>query len=399
MPVTYMFQAPRRGPVAQSSPAKAGPGGDRSDAASAPVCLSAAQAVNAVTPEVPPEERGKSPNGLLPDLSQAASASRRRESEAGSQPPMDAAAAGMPTAEARDPEASPAAEAEVKAAPATHQPPVVQTHNLPVKWVPSHSRLILVARSRGGMGATSVAVNLAIELLNRRGLFSSAAHRQVALVDLDVQFGTAGSILDLEDRGGLLALARLIDEPDAQAVRNALLPHPSGLKVLPAPRTAIPLDAFDGVRVGSIIDALMAENDYVVVDLPPALVYWLEPLLKRADRLLMVTDLAVPSVVSARRVIDLMREDNSDLAVDILVSREQKPLFQRKLHRDAARALGEPLGHWLPDETKLSRQALDRGEPLVEMSPRCPWSRAVRKLARQIEASAEAIKTSRKGDR
>jgi MinD-like ATPase involved in chromosome partitioning or flagellar assembly len=286
----------------------------------------------------------------------------------------------------------------IAAAPETvqadHPAPAVPTYNLPVKWVPSRSRLILVARSRGGMGATSLAVNLAVELQNRRGFFRSVPQRQVALVDLDVQFGTVGSVLDLDDRGGLLALARLIEEPDTQAVRNALLPHPSGIKVLPAPRTAIPLDALDSQRIGSIVDGLMAEHDYVVVDLPPALVYWLEPLLKRADRLLMVTDLAVPSVISARRVADLMREDNPDLAVEIVVSREQKPLIQRKLHRDAAEALGAPLGHWLPDEAKLSRQALDRGEPLVDFAPRCPWARAVRRLARAIEVSGEASKSA-----
>ena len=280
---------------------------------------------------------------------------------------------------------TPAPVAEAKAYGAL----AVQNYNLPAKWTPPNSRLILVARSRGGTGATSLAVNLAIELQDRRGIFSSTAQREVALVDLDVQFGTAGSMLDIDDRGGLVALAKLAEEPDTQAVRNTLLHHKSGLKVLPAPGKAIPLEALDELRVNSIIDGLMAENDYVVVDLPPALVYWLEPLVKRADRLLLVTDLAVPSVKSGRRLIDMMREDNPELLVDIVVSREPRPLFQRRLHRDVESALGCPLTYWLPDEVKLSRKAIDRGEPLVEMSPSCAWSRAVRNLARSVEASAQ----------
>ena len=398
MPVTYMFQAPRRVPKdPPSSPEPTNQGAEQS-VASAAKNGSTSTEVNGGAGM--PAENGMRPgtrNSLLPSLTKAPTPP---DAETQAQPRAKAVAApGASAAVTDDPATSMRVTAEDGPDPARHQALAVQTHNLPVKWVPPNSRLILVARSRGGIGATSVAVNLAVELLNRRGIFSSAAQRQVALVDLDVQFGTVGSVLDLDDRGGLLALARLTEEPDTQAVRNALLAHRSGLKVLPAPRTAIPLDALDGVRVGSIIDGLMAEHDYVVVDLPPALVYWLEPLLKRADRLLMVTDLAVPSVVSARRVIDLMREDNRELDVDIVVSREQKPLFQRQLHRDAAGALGEPLGHWLPDETKLSRQALDRGEPLVDLSPRCPWSRAVRKLARKIEAFGEAQKMSRGGDR
>lgn len=269
--------------------------------------------------------------------------------------------------------------------------------HLPVKWTGKRGHLILVARSRGGMGATSIAVNLALELVRHRGLFRSGAKRRVALLDLDVQFGTAGSIMDVEDTGGMLALARMVDEPDRQAVGTAMVKHKSGVDVLPAPKRTIPLDALDATRVGSIIDPLLADYDFVVVDLPHALVRWMEPLLMQADRLLMVTDLAVPSVVTARRVIDLMREDNASLNVEIVVTREKKPLYPGKLQRDAAEALGLPLTHWIPVETELSRKAFDRGEPLVDLSPRCPWSRALRKLAQHIETDAEAAKTNQRG--
>lgn len=258
--------------------------------------------------------------------------------------------------------------------------------NLPVKWSPAQSRLVLVAKARGGAGATSVAVNLAVELMRRRGLFRGAAPRRVALVDLDVQFGNVASFLDLEDRGGMLELLRLAAEPDAHAVRNALLAHPSGLKVLAAPRSAIPLEALDADRVDAILAALMSEFDHVIVDLPPALMTWMEPLLRRAAKVLMVSDLGVPSVASARRVIDLMREDNPELPIEILVSRETKPVFQRRIHREASKALGLRLAHWLPDEPKLSRTALDRGEPLSVLAPRSPWAKAIRQVAASIDA-------------
>jgi pilus assembly protein CpaE len=264
---------------------------------------------------------------------------------------------------------------------------VTPTRNLPVRWTPPESQLILVAKSRGGVGATSVAVNLALELQTRRRLFGPARSRRVALVDFDVQFGNAGTFLDLDDRGGMLALLRLREEPDAQAVRHAMLTHPSGLRVLVAPRTAIPLEALDAERVEAILAALMTEFDFVVADLPPALVGWLEPLIVRARRLLLVSDLSVPSVACTRRVLDLMREDNPDLATDIVISRERKPLLPRKLHREAALAIGLPLAHWLPDEPKLARQALDRGEPLSLLAPRSAWAKSVRQIAASIEAA------------
>jgi pilus assembly protein CpaE len=232
------------------------------------------------------------------------------------------------------------------------------------------------------------------QMMKRRGLPGG----RVALVDLDVQLGNAGSFLDLVDRGGMLALAQLGREPDAQAVRHAMVRHPSGLGVLAAPVTAIPFDAFDVKRISCILDALAAENDVVIVDLPPALIDWLEPLLMRAERLLMVTDLAVPSIVRARRIISLMTEDHPTLQVDIVVAHEKKPFRPGQAHRDAEAALGHPLRHWLPDETKLARKALDRGEPLVHLAPRCGWSKAVKGMASELQSSTKsgvAAKTRR----
>ena len=261
--------------------------------------------------------------------------------------------------------------------------------NLPTTYVPKDGRIILVAKARGGIGATTLAVNLALEMQMQAMKHRGPAGGRVALVDLDVQLGNAGSFLDLADRGGMLALAQLGPEPDAQAVRHAMVRHPSGLSVLAAPATAIPFDAFDIKRISCIFDALAAENDIVFVDLPPALINWLDPLLLRAERLLMVTDLAVPSIVRARRIISLLTESRPTLPVNIVVAHEKKPFRIGQIHRDAEAALGHPLRHWLPDEAKLARQSLDRGEPLVQLAPRCGWSKAVRAMAADLHVSTK----------
>lgn len=260
---------------------------------------------------------------------------------------------------------------------------------LPVRYVATEGRIILVAKARGGIGATTLAINLALEMQMQAVKNRGPAAGRVALVDLDVQLGNAGSFLDLADRGGMLALAQLGPEPDAQAVRHAMVRHPSGLSVLAAPATAIPFEAFDIKRIGCMLDALVAENDVVIVDLPPALIDWLEPLLARAERLLMVTDLAVPSIVRARRIISLMTEDHPKLPIDIVVAHEKKPFRLGQTHRHAEAALGHPLRHWLPDEAKLARQALDRGEPLIQLAPRCGWSKAVKAMATDLQASTK----------
>lgn len=242
-------------------------------------------------------------------------------------------------------------------------------------------RLYLVARSRGGVGATTFAVNLALGLCQKGG----KAKRRVAIVDMDLQFGTVASCLDLTDRGGMLGLAQLDREPDGHAVSAALQTHVSGLSVLPAPRQPIPLDALDVTRVNSIVEALLSSHDAVIVDLPPALVDWLEPMLRRAERVFMLTDLAVTSIDCTKRILDTFREDAPDLRVEIVVGREKKPLFAGKLHREIAAALDQPLRHWLPFDPKQARLALDRGEPLVQTQPNGALARGIRSIIGGLE--------------
>jgi Flp pilus assembly CpaE family ATPase len=261
---------------------------------------------------------------------------------------------------------------------------------LPVRYERPDSRLILVAKARGGIGATTLAVNLALELQMQAAGRRGASGGRVALLDLDVQLGNAGLLLDLADRGGMLALANLVPEPDMQAVRHAMLRHGSGLNVLTAPANAIPFEALDTVRIASILDALTAMHDIVVVDLPPALIAWLGPVLDRAERLLMITDLAVPSIARARRMITQLTEDRPDLPVEIVVAHEKKPFRPGQMHRDAAAALGHDLRHWLPAEAKLARQSMDRGEALVQLAPRAGYSKAVKHLATGLQSTAKA---------
>lgn len=243
-------------------------------------------------------------------------------------------------------------------------------------------KLYLVTRARGGMGATTFAVNLALGLAGSK----SKGKSPVALVDLDLQFGTVASSLDMVDRGGMLALVQLPQEPDSMAVRTALQQHESGLFVLAGPKRPVPLDALDSMRVASILTALLASHDSVVVDLPHALVTWLEPLLRRATRVFMVTDLAVTSIDSARRVLDTLREDRADLPVEVIVTREKKPLFSSKVPAEVSAALEAPVRHWLADDPKLAREALDRGNPVMKAAPSSTLAKGIRKIAEELDA-------------
>lgn len=250
--------------------------------------------------------------------------------------------------------------------------------------------IVSVAQSRGGVGSTTVAVNLADALLDRKGWMNRTAGARVALVDLDLQYGAVASFLDVPAADALFELARDGTLPDATFLEQSMVTLPSGLSVLAAPSQLAPLDALRPEQVSAILDTLAGSHDFVVVDLPRSLVHWIAPIVEQSDRMLMVTDTTVPAIQRARRLIDFFAADNPGLQVDIVVNHERKPMVRARHHAEAARLLQRPLDIWLPDDPRVAREAIDRGVPLSEISSRAPLSRAFRKLGRDLRTSLSA---------
>ena len=75
-------------------------------------------------------------------------------------------------------------------------------------------KIIAVSQTRGGIGSTTVAVNLADQLISAKSKINKKAKNKVALVDLDFQFGTVGSFLDIKEQDNMLELAMSGSTPD-----------------------------------------------------------------------------------------------------------------------------------------------------------------------------------------
>ncbi|MEO9825651.1 MAG: AAA family ATPase [Paracoccaceae bacterium] len=248
----------------------------------------------------------------------------------------------------------------------------------------SLGKVITVQQARGGIGSTTVAVNLADQLLDRKGTFKKEASNRVVIVDLDLQFGTVGDFLDMEEQEGLLQLASENFLPDVHWVEQSLVRLPSGLAVLAAPQKFAPLDALESKQIEVLIQTLKSMFDYVVVDMPRALVSWIEPVLEVTDKLLIVTDMTVPSVRAAGRLQEFVLADNAQMPIEIVVNHEKKPMMLREHHREAAKALDAKFTHWLAHDEKAAREAVDYGKPISEVAGRSDLSKGIGGLAKAI---------------
>ena len=254
--------------------------------------------------------------------------------------------------------------------------------------------IIAVAQARGGVGATTVAVNLANSLVGQRGFLKKRTANTVALVDLDLQFGSVGPLLDLEEQDALHQLALDGTIPDANFLSQAMMVLQNGMSVLAAPSKFMPLDSLQPQQIAAILDNLRLRNDFVIVDLPRALGNWMEPVLRRADELVIVSDTSVPSVRHCRRLIDFFTVDNENLPVRIVINHERRPLFASGVHKEMQKALNRKLNHWLPHDPRAARSSSDRGKPLATVAPRSQLGKAISRLARQTITDLSAPSNS-----
>ncbi|MEJ2435102.1 MAG: response regulator receiver protein, partial [Pseudolabrys sp.] len=117
----------------------------------------------------------------------------------------------------------------------------------------------------GGAGATTLAVQTALILLNSGGPRAKPA---TCLVDLDFQHGTVADYLDLEPRLNLAEIEPRPDRLDRQLLEVMLSYHPSGLAVVAAPNRPAEMRSFDPDVVTRLLDLVSSNFEYVVYDMP-----------------------------------------------------------------------------------------------------------------------------------
>ncbi|MEO1538154.1 MAG: AAA family ATPase [Pseudomonadota bacterium] len=244
--------------------------------------------------------------------------------------------------------------------------------------------VIAVSQARGGIGATTVAVNLADQLLVRKGRFRRDPSNSVAIVDLDLQFGAVGDFLDVDPQEGLMQLATGDMMPDQMWVEQSLAETQGGLSVLTAPGDFMPLQAINAKQIDSLVNALRSTHDYVVIDLPRALVDWIEPVISGSDEVVVVTDTTVPSIRATQRLMNFYLADNPGLDIEVVINHEKRPMMQAAHHKEAARVLERKFEHWLAHDVKAARSAVDFGKPLSEVAPRSDLTKGIAGLARAL---------------
>lgn len=218
-------------------------------------------------------------------------------------------------------------------------------------------RLIAVIGSRGGVGSTMLATNLAWTIANRR-------RRRVVLVDLDLQLGTVALSLDLEPCHGL---AEALEQPgriDGLLLDRIMAQHSDTLFVLGGEEGLNEFLAPDIGALDILLKELRNKFHYVIVDLPRQISGTTQHVLNLATSLVMVTDLSLAGMRDSLRLLTMLPTINAACQITVCANRcgEHQGEITRK---EFEAGIGRTIDFIVPVDNKSLGDSINRGQPIA----------------------------------
>ncbi|HTK68914.1 MAG TPA: hypothetical protein VL857_03860 [Candidatus Eisenbacteria bacterium] len=152
--------------------------------------------------------------------------------------------------------------------------------------------------TKGGIGTTMVAANLAVSMKAHLNVDS------VALADFDAQSSGAAHVLGLKAEKSIADMMRA-PRLDTAALQMNLLRHSTGLSVLAQPEDLSNFEAMSPAQAGAVLDALSSTHDAVVVDAPHSFDEVSLEVLDRSTTIVLLAELSIPSIRAARRALEV----------------------------------------------------------------------------------------------
>ncbi|HUQ00169.1 MAG TPA: P-loop NTPase [Aeromicrobium sp.] len=246
-------------------------------------------------------------------------------------------------------------------------------------------QVIVVASPKGGVGKTTVAVNLA-------ALLAEQAPGEVVLLDMDLQFGDVSTVLDLQPQ---YTVADALDSGagDSMLLRTLLVSHPSNFYVLCGADHPAATGPVTGDEVRKLVHQFASTFRHVVIDTSAGLQEETLASLEEASDVVFVATLDVATLRNVRKEVDVLAELG-------LLPEHRHVILNRTdgmsglTERDAESTMGLPVEAMLPASSTVSLAA-NHGRLAVEVKKSNSVRRPLRHFARTISAECAVPESPR----
>ena len=241
-------------------------------------------------------------------------------------------------------------------------------------------RVVTVFSTKGGVGKSVIATNLAVAL-------ARGHDRRVILVDLDFESSDVAVMLNTQPVHTIVDAAVAINRLDLDMLDGMLVTHPSGARALLAPVRPEDAEVISVAKVLRTIELLRQMCDVVVIDTPPYLNENVMAALSVSSVVLGIATMEMTSVKNMRVAIQKFRALGfQEGLVHLVLNRaDSKVLLEVS---DIEKALGMSTYARIPNDRNVPR-SINKGMPIVADEPRSPFSKAVVTLAAKLAAEEE----------
>lgn len=243
--------------------------------------------------------------------------------------------------------------------------------------------VIAVFGPKGGIGTSTIAVNLAVALQQR-------ADMKVAIVDTSLQFGDVGVMLNLQMDRSISDLSESIDDLDSDLISTVIAPHPSGIKVLLAPARPELADLVLPEHLERIVEQMRFMFDYVVIDTPSMLSDLVLTALDLADRVLLLTTADIPAIRNTSlvfQVTEALEYPPDKIKLVLTLADPRNPITVKMIEDN----LKHDMAFQVPVDAATVSTSIRQGLPFItEQQNKRPIVQVLRKMAEELTSELEA---------
>jgi pilus assembly protein CpaE len=241
--------------------------------------------------------------------------------------------------------------------------------------------IIAVFSPKGGVGRTTIAVNLAVAAATDMG-------KNVVLVDASFQFGDVGVLLNLNPKNKSIAdLVPELEAGDPESLDTFVINHSSGIRVLLAPPSPEMAELITTAGVKRVLEALRAKHDLVIVDCTSWFNDTTLAILDMADVILTLLSLEITSIKNIRLFLEVADQLGYEAdKVRLVLNRADSTLGIRVA--DVEHSIGRKVDHTIVSDGRSVVYALNRGVPFYLSNREAQVSQDIMRLASEIIGEA-----------
>ena len=232
------------------------------------------------------------------------------------------------------------------------------SQDLNTKEFPSQDKLIVVMGAKGGVGTTTVAVNLGVQL-------ATFARKRTVLLDFARPLGNVHLLLDLHPKFGIRDAVDSLERLDSHFLAGLLTHHKTKLEVLGGATQPEEWQSIDVNVLDRVVNVTQNAFDVVLLDMGSQFSAEWSTILRMARMILIVAEANVPSLWTLeRRLLALKGFGISQERARIIINRWHKG--DDEVLKSIQKDINRPIFASLPNDFRKASQAVNLGTPILE---------------------------------